>query len=154
MSAVPGNSGSTAGERSSGVTAICAGILAILGALGNLYSYALLWSIPEDSPEYAAMTTVPHDEAVGAVLFCTDIAVTSALLVGGILLLRRRVAGRALVTTGAALTVPLFVAAAVPAITSPTVPVTDLWVLLFPVITLVLAAAPETARWLGDGGAS
>lgn len=132
----------------SGATAIFAGILALPGGLVGLFyvvlSVFLMWSDHEFDP-------------VSAVAGVAGAAVGLTLFVGAIALFRRKMIGRWLVVGGCAMAI-LFGIAALgetvigfsgnPSREPAEIGMTILVGLVFPILTIVLAMLPSTARWI------
>ncbi|OZM73609.1 hypothetical protein CFN78_08760 [Amycolatopsis antarctica] len=141
-------------QRESGVTAIIAGVLAVVGGLFHLLGIFLQF----------ADADVIFDEVYGVVAFISNIVLVLTLLPGAVLLFTRKPAGRLLVMGGAAFAVVYFVGGLVWGLAS-TLPSTSLTssqagavagatgtillVFMVPAIaTFVLAIVPPTVRWI------
>ncbi|MGV0807637.1 hypothetical protein [Mycolicibacterium setense] len=131
----------------SGATGIIAAILALPGALVGLFyvvtSVVIIWS--------------DHEYAVGAVFGLAGAAVGLALFIGAIALFRRKMIGRRLIIGGCAVAILSGLAAlcdmAIGITGNPSREPVGFGVaiivgLVFPIVTLVLAMLPSTARWI------
>jgi len=146
------------GPAPSAGTAIAAAILSFLGALANALGALGNFAVPTMAQFHGSGT------GVFVVLGMVSLAITVALLVGGILLLRRKLAGRLIiaVTCGVVIAMALIgylmaqsllnQAGVSAAETMPTLLGRTIGSIFFPALTMVLALVPSTKKWCLAGG--
>lgn len=132
----------------SGATGIIAAILALLGGPVGVCFGAMTVFI---------MFTDAEFDAIGVVLSLFGVAFGLALLLGAIALIRRRMIGRRLIIGGCAVAILSGLATlcdmAIGITGNPSrepaeIGLTIIVGLVFPILTLVLAMLPSTARWI------
>lgn len=149
----------------SGITTICAALLAALGSLAHLLGAACFFVIALIPPRVncdappCPQPAYPPYLAVTAGIGILLLSIGGLLGVGASRLFRRRPEGRRLVLLGCALVlVSHLIGLAIVAILINTGDITDsdavdfsvtaAIALVFPIVTLMLTLAPATARWL------
>ncbi|MGV9670000.1 hypothetical protein ACWDPV_05325 [Gordonia sp. NPDC003504] len=138
-------------------TAIAASVLAFLGALHMLVSLVIaIWVFASDDYYQTGATVVLL--SISIIIY---LAVLALLLTGGILFLRQKKIGRLLVVIGAGLVVAFQILDVIVTVAAGIgaggaygagyaagAGIVGLLILIFPIVTIVLALIPPTTRWL------
>jgi hypothetical protein len=149
------------GVRTSGGTGIAASVLALLGAARRLVGAIVAIGVFAVLGDDMMRATEAPNRTILLISIPILLAIGTALLVGGIQLLRKRLAARTLIVTACSVDIAYAVIefVAVKALASSLdmiavgSPALLISAVIFPIITIALTMNSSTARWLDHGSA-